>query len=291
MTLTKSIVILLLVLSAIGITPLVHSETALADIIFKGPVFQYTLREDHDPVVCKHMLRVFNDKFSHPWDSLELTDSAYSADSKYAFPRLSGVQHSAQITFDMQFSAQPTSPEFSAIRWNEGRVIPGGCPEGKTCSAASRPEPVLVAYFDFDNDGSKDTVVKIGSSFFPGYARMSWAQEFLIVWRGQQLEITNTSNLWDLEHPADKRLRPIIKWGYVYVRPFIYRGITYIASYAPSFRDDSGQNLNRYMPPYPIREDIFIEKYSFTGQMETTTGRPQWTTNTICDLGMKRLKD
>jgi hypothetical protein len=45
------------------------------------------------------------------------------------------------------------------------------------------------------------------------------------------------------------------------------------------------------MPPYPIREDMFIEKYSFTGKTDATTGRPQWTSDTVCDLGMKRLRD
>jgi hypothetical protein len=219
-----------------------------------------------------------------------LTDAAYSVDSKYAFPLLSGVQHSARTTFDMMYSAWPTSSEFSAIHWMEGRAIQGGCPAGKTCTAASRPEPILIAYFDFDNDGFVDTVIKFGA-FFPGYARMSWAEEGLIVWRGQKLKIGNMANLWDLEHPADKGLTPLIEWYSVYIRPFIYRGVTYVASYEPSFSEEASNSLNRYMPPYPIREDMFVEKYSFTGRTEAVTGRPQWTTDTICDFGMKRLKN
>jgi hypothetical protein len=122
----KSLVMLLLILGAISVVPLAHSGTGPADIVFKGPIFQYTLRKDHDPAVCKHMLQVFNDNFSHPWDAPELTDSAYSADSKYAFPVLPGVLHSARTTFEMAFTAQPASTEFSAIHWNEGRAIPGG---------------------------------------------------------------------------------------------------------------------------------------------------------------------
>ena len=287
----KLLVVFLLTLSAITVAPLAHSETSPVDAVFKGPIFRYSLREDHDPVVCKHMLQVFNDKFAHLWDSLGLTDSNYTADSKYAFPRLPGVQHSARTTFDMKFSSQPTSSEFSAIHWSEGRVVPGGCAAGQTCPEDSRPEPILVAYFDFDNDGSVDTVIKEGASFFPGYERMSWAQEYLIVWRGQKLEITDTSNLWDLEHPQDKKLTPIIMWG-AYLRPFIYQGTAYVVSYEPDFGEKDGQmNLNRYMPPYPIREDMLIEKYSFMGRTEAVTGRPQWSTSTVCDLEMKRVKD
>jgi hypothetical protein len=180
---TRSLVVLLAILSGVAVAPLAHSGTDPVDAVLKGPIFQYSIREDHDPVVCKHMLKVFNDNFAHLWDAPGLTETAYSADSKYAFPRLPGVQHNTRITFDMQFSAQPTAPEFSAIQWSEGRIVRGGCPAGQTCPEDLRPEPVLVAYFDFDNDGAVDTVVKLGS-FFPGYERMSWAQEFLIVWRG-----------------------------------------------------------------------------------------------------------
>jgi hypothetical protein len=60
-----------------ALLPLAHSGTDPADLAFKGPVFQNTLREDHDLVVCKRTLQVFNDTLSHPRGAPELTDSAY----------------------------------------------------------------------------------------------------------------------------------------------------------------------------------------------------------------------
>src|SRR6185437_11842526 len=52
---------------------------------------------------------------------------------------------------------------------------------------------------------------------------------------------------------------PIIIYG-TYLRPFIYRGITYVASYGAD----------------GDKEVMAIDKYSFTGRTDAVTGRPQW---------------
>lgn len=271
------------------------SDTAPgASMIIKGPVFHYSLKENKNPSVCKHMLKVFNDRFTHLWDAPRVENLAnspeYSANGRYAFPLLPGVKYSAQATYHMRFSAQPTSPEFSAIHWQEGMAIPGGCPAGKKC-AGEGPEPILVAYYDFDNDGSIDTVIKQGSEFFPGYERMSWAQEYLMVWRGQKLKISGIVNMWNLAHSKDRKLEPIMMQG-VYLRPFIYHGVSYVASYRANFAPVFGPAaLNRYMPPYPIQEDILIERPFFADRRIGTIGAWLWNTDTICDLQMQRLSN
>ncbi|WP_139351742.1 hypothetical protein [Rhodanobacter sp. C06] len=267
----KSLVVLLLIMSSISITLRAHGGTSLANMVIKGPTFQYVLRKDHDPIVCKHIMQVFNDKFTHLFDAHLLIDSTFSANSIYAFPRLPGVQHSARSTAEMALSAQPTSPEFSTIHWNEGRATPGGCPVGQKC-VVEEPSPILVGYFDFDNDGSVDTVIKGGSTFFSSYPNMAKTHEFLIVWRGQRLKISGIANEWDLAHPADRVRTPIIIYG-TYLRPFIYRGITYVASYGAD----------------GDKEVMAIDKYSFTGRTDAVTGRPQWSGDAVCDLEMKRL--
>src|SRR5579872_3778228 len=76
------------------------AESSPDDLIIHGPTFRYVLKEDENPSVCKHMLRVFSDRFAHPWDAPPLPWSKdqhwYSADSKYAFPLLPGIKHSTE---------------------------------------------------------------------------------------------------------------------------------------------------------------------------------------------------
>jgi hypothetical protein len=90
----KSPMLLLQILSAADVAPLAHSGTGQAGIVFKGPIFQDIFREDHDPVVCKHTLQVFNEKFPHPWGAPELTNSAYLPDSEI---RLYSTEHGVSL--------------------------------------------------------------------------------------------------------------------------------------------------------------------------------------------------
>jgi hypothetical protein len=265
-----------------------HTPLRPRDMIIPGPTFHYTLKEDHSPLVCKHMLRVFNAKFVHPWDAPELVsrfnDPPYSAAGRYTFPRLPGVQHSISATFKMRFSAWPTSPEFTAIHWKEGRDINSRCPQGQSCTGEGAT-PILVAYFDFDNDGSADTVIK--SAFNSDkYSTL----DILEVWRGQGLKQSGALSLRALEHPQNKNLTPVVVSG-LHLRPLIYRGMTYVASYKSHFAPTHGQE---YEPSsdsiHPIREDMLVERYRFTGQKDRT-GQPEWTAETVCDLRIKRLKN
>lgn len=284
-----ALTMLLLCVNASATTPRTHAASSPTGFIVHGPIYRYTLIRDRNPAVCKHMLRVFNDKFTHPWDAPMLTsytnDSNYSATSKYAFPLLPGVKHSSKATEEMAFSAWPTSPEFSAIHWKEGLEVPYTCPKGDTCSGLA-PQPMLIAHFDFDNDGSVDTVMKYGG-FFQGYGDMSQAFEYLTVWRGEKLKLDGTPILWNLDHPRDAMFRPIAIVG-TFLRPFIYRGFSYVASYIPDF------GTERPYPAYPVREDMLIERYYFAGRKVKEgefgiVGYPEWSTETVCDLRMQRL--
>jgi hypothetical protein len=252
-----------------------------AEVLYR---YIYVLKENHDPKVCGRMLDVFNQKFAHLWDYAPVHWTKNSAE--YEFPALPGQSPNAESNYRVWYSAFPTSPEFSAINWRRGFAVLGGCPIGKTCPGEG-PELILAAHFDFDNDGSKDTVIKTGT-FFQGYDAMFVAEEHLIVWRGQTLAITETSLLWNLEHPKDNKLSAIIISG-MYLRPFIYQDTTYVARYVPYFTE--GHDQESGPPPYPSREDMLIERYHFSGLKDDITGRPNWATNTICDLRMKRLNN
>lgn len=265
-----------------------------ADVIITGPTYQYTLKEDRNPSVCRHMLQVFSAKFSHFWDEPALLpatkDRDFSANSKYAFPLLPGVKPSTDSIYEMRFSAQPTSPEFSAIHWKEGIGVPGGCPAGGVC-AGQVPGPLLIAHLDFDNDGTTDTVIKDG--FSRGYRDVSGADEYLTVWRNQVLTIRGVADLWKLAHPKDEALTPIITAG-SYLRPFTYEGRVYVARYVRDLNESDDRNAEPEPTPWtqmPHSEDMLVQQYSFTGQKEQITGRPEWTVRNVCDFEMKQLSN
>lgn len=267
----------------IALMMLLVGNAAHAELLYH---YNYVLEENHNPEVCRHMLVVFNQKFTHLWDYPPTHWTGNPAESEYEFPALPGVRRNDEVNDEVWYSAFPTSPEFSAIHWKQGRAVPKGCPVGQLCPGEG-PRRILVANFDFDNDGSVDTVIKNG--FFAGYNAMFKGLEILEVWRGQTLTITDTPSLWDLAHPKDKDLTPIIMFG-MYLRPFIYLHITYVASYVPRFKEKSEPNQGAGPPPYPIREDMLIKRYHFDGRKDQI-GRPQWSSDTICDLQMKRLND
>lgn len=290
----------MLVLVALLLSVSIGNATALSDavsdvskVVVRGPVYRYSIKEGAHVGVCTHMLRVFNNNFTHLWNAPPMpwskTDLTYSANSKYAFPLLPGVRHSTRATFEMRFSAQPTSPDFSAIHWKEGMGTPGGCPAGAVCPG-EEPEPILVGHFDFDNDGTVDTVIQ--QAFFRGYRLASKSQQYLIVWRNQMLTIQGVADLWKLSHPKNPALNPIIMLG-MYFRPFSYMKHTYVAQYVQDFGEPEGANVEPVPIPWtqpPRHEDMLIQQYSFAGKRDGI-GRPKWTIDTICDFKMTKLNN
>lgn len=267
--------------------PTVASDAS--KIVVRGPTYRYSLKEGQHTGVCTHMLRVFNDRFTHLWDAPPMpwskNDRTYSAASKYSFPLLPGVKRSTRSTFEMRFSAQPTSPEFSAIHWKEGMGTPGGCPAGAVCPG-EEPEPILISHLDFDNDGTTDTVVQ--QQFFGGYRLARDSQEYLMVWRSQVLKIHGIADIGKLIHPKNPVLTPIIALG-MYFRPFIYAGRTYVAQYVQDL-NESGR-VFRSWTQAPDREDMLVQQYSFNVKGEGSTERPKWNVDTICDFQMKQVSN
>lgn len=289
----KFLGMLLVMLSAITFDSQIHASDPKPDSnIFKtGPTYRYLLKEDKNLSVCKHMLTIFNDKFGRPWEAPPLTsvtnDPIYSADSKYAFSRFLGVNFDPKVTFDLRFLSQPTSTEFLKINWKQGLAIAGGCPPGKVCSGQT-PQPILVAYFDFENNGTTDTVIILGA--FPGYMdAVNPINEYVTVWRNQIIPIKGVVDLWKLAHPDDKNLTPLLIDG-KYFRVFVYEGRTYIAKYMPQYAQyDTNPNAMPVWTWRPSREDMLVQQYSFTGQKNGDTGRAEWTIDTVCDFEMKSL--
>ncbi|HEY1214040.1 MAG TPA: hypothetical protein VGE93_10465, partial [Bryobacteraceae bacterium] len=200
---------------------------------------------------------------------------------RYDFPRLPGVVRDTRMTFEMRYSKVPSSPEFDAIGWQEGRALIGEPNE----SGGNKPLPILVAYFDIDNDGSLDTVVKTG--FNSGYSRMAngksnWLNdEYLVVWRGVRVDFSQLRHVW----PRKDEL-PDAKWPFTengtYLRPFLYAGRTYLASY----EIDLGENYDAMLP----KETMSIIELSYTGASSNFTHQPVWDHKLVCRYRMNRIK-
>src|SRR5262245_3898216 len=88
--------------------------------------YQYVLEKGKEQKVCRHMHQVYTKYFASPWKRPPLPPATvatgdYGPQSPYAFSRLPGIVHDSRMTFEMSYSRLPTSPEFEAIQWREGR--------------------------------------------------------------------------------------------------------------------------------------------------------------------------
>lgn len=260
-----------------------------------GPYYRYRIEENHDADVCGHMGAVFNERFGWLWGGVRLTphkEPSFAADGPYAFPRLPGVEHDDGMTRRMMLSKVPTSPEFEAIKWQEGRLVFGNPPE----SAGPQnnvPSPMLVAFFDFDNDGKIDTVIK--EQFADGYNRIVYGggaeSDYIIVRRSEELSIGPLLSLWELRNPSNlssPHQTPIVTAQYQ--RPFIYRGMTYVAQYSVNVGNWGGPKeaapttpLNLYVPH---RESMSVLSYHLSKDKKALDGLPKWDVETICKFRM-----
>jgi hypothetical protein len=227
---------------------------------------------------------VFNEAFRDVWDKELFTqddERNYSATSKYAFPTMSGVEHDDMTTAQMSYSKQPTSPEFDAINWLELRVVLGA-PPGVQMPSSMVSLPALLAYYDFDNDGDTDTVLKHG--FTEGYRRIRNAapEESLSVWRSTIVPIPAGSSLWVLrnESPWSEEL---VSWSGTYFRPFKYDGHSYVALYEMALSDLGARSEG----PFTIAgETMSVLDFRHTGQRSELTLVPVWTTTELCRYQM-----
>lgn len=191
--------------------------------------YQYILESGANASVCTHMKSVYKNKFRTPWKRPLLTklvgDPKYSEVSPYAFPKLPGVTHDTMATFTMSYSRLPTSAEFEAVDWREGRIQYGG-PVGEG--------PALVAELDIDNDGKKDFVVKGCFMRTPAVIQDGGA-DCLYIFRGKTLDLPNPIPQ-EMLGPRGSASGPAViaalpEVPYRLIRPFRFQGTTYLAGY------------------------------------------------------------
>jgi hypothetical protein len=290
---------LVLAMASIAIAPAARaadsvwqdSEQSVRATPFEDPLaaantsYTFFLSDSRDPGLCTHMEAVFNSKFKEMWKdppAMQSIPLTFSSTSQYAFPLVSGVSHDIKATFAMRFSKVPSSSEFDAISWAEGRteLAPVSLDNGIR-------RPYLISYVDFDNDAIMDTIVKV--SFSIGYPWLFFHggdtgdAELLLVFRGQHVDPSTISNIPDLIRGSALRSKPLVVNG-DWLRPFIYRNKTYVASYSQGFDDkptkQSRANRRMHLPPH---ETIVIYAYRLLARDNSD---PVLNGRTICRLDM-----
>lgn len=181
--------------------------------------YAYKLEKGKQTKVCQHLERVYNENFQRPWDFRDLPTST--------FPRLPGVEYDKRMALDLRSSAFPTSPEFEAVQWKEGRIV---------YSNPREMRPMLTAKVDIDNDGEADTLVK--ATFMQGFSQGARSvpggeDRIFVLNKGQ----SDLENITPEAFNATGKRRPALI-GYVTlglfarsIRPFIYDGTTYLSVY------------------------------------------------------------
>lgn len=257
------------------------------------PAYEFKLKYDSQSDLCVHMETVFNGHFRRMWDIPIPVDeklSIYDSQSQYAFPLLAGTTHVNSMTNVMMYSRVPTSPEFQAVPWIEGHASAGE----NIRNSLGEPVvfPFLIAYFDIDNDGIEDTVVK--SSFTKGYNALVAAGasgdvgESIAVYRDKRIAIGKNATLTELAGGSESFGKPDLIVGHL-IRPIIYAGKSYVVSYSqglfgtPTKR--SRLNVKVGLPPM---ERMFISSYAFTGPNDATR-RTKDSLTTLCVYDMDQV--
>lgn len=228
--------------------------------------YRYKLVKGAEKKVCRHMLDVYNTHFKKPWDTpYPPTNETYGENSIYAFPKLPDVQHDPKMTYGMRFFRQPTSPEFEAITWMEGR-------EELSTAGNITYHSVLWGDVDIDNDGRLETVWVAGfyNSWQNSREKAHNGADYLYVFPQGAVSIKpylSTQEAVELIHGKAQRVslprlltsmsQDSLGMG---LRPFIFDGVTYLSSYDQQWRFYPARLIG------PNTETIEIIKYLSGGE-------------------------
>lgn len=237
--------------------------------------YRYELEMSVDDQVCQRMLAVYNSNFREPWKTKDWRkqfigtpehpqweiNEEFGPTGIYAFPKLPGVEHDPQFTYEMRYSKLPTSPEFEVIEWCEWRFadIYAGKNRGY--------RPILVAEFDIDNNGSTDTVIKkffmSHYTTFGGWYGGDGGEDSMVIYPKGEFSLALTPTADEVYHGKVGMERPRVISNRQ-LRPFIIKNATYLSQY-----EDVWPMVDGIPSPhqeYPNREYIHIIRYYGGGQ-------------------------
>jgi hypothetical protein len=207
--------------------------------------YRYRLDQGKELKVCQHMQAVYDKHFRRPWDFSLLPIRTPP------FARLPGVGYDERKALDLSYSAFPSSPEFDAVPWMEGRAI-------------RRLSPTLVAELDIDNDGQPETLFKTSFmlGYSPGHRSAPGGQDTR--WMVDKGEVNPSEPLaeHELYKPVGQK-RPsrlaMDTFGMPVrlIRPFLFDRVTYLSMYE--------QEVSREGKRWRTRETMWVVKYQGGG--------------------------
>lgn len=266
--------------------------------------YQYRLEEGHDKKICAHMTQVFNQQFRTPWGkghgSLERNPSVFGIPSDQIFERLPDVIYEKDFTGRMLLSKFPSSSEFDAVHWQEGRF----CLDSGSFYPNCALYPMLVAEIDIDNDGQKDWVIKTDfmsrMTTNEGRGQSYGGNDDLRIFRLEGFDpLAANITSEQLFHGQRQNSPPRVidrliaeRLDTVQLRPFIYMKKTYLSAYQvywPNLELSKQLGHNAKAKPsqlYPERENMNILRVTPGG--ERLFGRDIETANTetVCRIRM-----
>lgn len=246
------------------------------------PHYRYKLEHSEDKVLCPHMTQVFNDKFKTPWYKswLKLEPDPYLFGVPYSqhFERLPGVAYDKRSTYSMFLSKYPTSPEFDAVKWQEGQIENDPDRKGKEL-------PILITQLDIDNDGEMEWVVKHGFLKNGDNTRVS-EQDRLSIYRTDTFNFTEKVQAGAMYYGQNGRARPKTLGTAMQLRPFMFSGKAYIAAYQAK----GGSFDQATFEGNPTREYLNIWRLTGKSQRFYNQSTETLDTATVCRIRMYLTK-
>lgn len=266
---------------------LLTSGNAIAQASYSA-TYRYKLEISKDGKVCHYMEKVYNKYFRTPWYDSTFPVDVWQADerARNMFPRLPGVDFDRRVPIETRYARFPSSQEFEAIKWQEGRIKSTHQEiqkDRKIVEVVDGAAAVLIANFDIDNDGSLDTVIQ--TSFLTEFAGHSW-DGFLIIPAGK-IDFSQLGNMsyGDLLHVDGARITDVPNKFWYSLRPFVFDDVVYLSG------TRNGWPIPTVALPPPALEHDYMEilKYQGGGEFaiqEDGYNHPPLRTETICRFRM-----
>jgi hypothetical protein len=247
--------------------------------------YRYVLEKSANDKVCRHIQKVYNMRFSYPFKRPPLTtlgaDPEYGPNGHYAFSKFPGVTHDNRMTLTMSLSRLPSSPEFEAIQWREGRYRLTGL-GGRQDHG---DQPMLVAEFDIDNDGAVDTVIK--DRFMREYdgSLSRGGEDALFVFEKGAIDFTQ-SVMSDMfySHQAGRKAPVLILGPYWsrLIRPFLFEGVTYLSTYEQVWGGGESRSFGTKLEG----EYVNVLQYRGGGEKLASSGWSELQVDLVCRVRM-----
>lgn len=263
------------------------SGNAIAQASYSA-TYRYKLEMSKDDKVCHHMEKVYKKYFRTPWYDSTFPVDVWKEDdrSRNMFPRLPGVDFDRKVPIEMRYARFPSSPEFEAIRWQEGRIKNTHQEiqkDRKIVEVVDGTAAVLIASFDIDNDGRLDTVIQ--TSFLTELAGHS-GDDFLIIPAGR-IDFSQLENMsyGDLLQIDGARITNVPMKFWYSLRPFVFDDVVYLNG------TRNGWPMPTIALPPPALEHDYMEVLKYQGggefaKQEDGYNHPPLLTETICRFRM-----